>query len=150
MDKLLIKSSLIECCRKRLLETVHNLEAAMQDAQVQANEYGAPRDRYDAFRTQLMRKKDMLAQQLNKELIELQTLDRIDARKIASKAEFGSIVLSDQFNYFIAIGLGKIQWEGITFYAVSPQVPISLALAGKKAGEVVHFRDQSILIRDII
>ncbi|MBK7213144.1 MAG: hypothetical protein IPH88_07590 [Bacteroidales bacterium] len=36
--------------RKRLLDSISNLEIATNDAQQQANEYGGPRDRYDAFR----------------------------------------------------------------------------------------------------
>lgn len=132
------------------MDTIHNLETAMNDAQGQANEYGPPRDRYDAFRNQLMRRRDMLAQQLEKVLQELQALDRIDANKISSQVEFGAIVLSDDFNYFISIGSGKIDYAGKSFYAVSPMVPISQALSGKKTGESVKFRDKNILIREII
>jgi transcription elongation GreA/GreB family factor len=150
MERILFKNALIAVCRNRLLDAIQNLEAAMHDAQLQANEYGAPRDRYDAFRNQLMRRKDMHAQQLDKVLQELQALDRIDANKRPNQVDIGTIVLSDEYTYFISIGLGKVECEGRAVFAISPMVPISQALIGKKAGESVKFRDQNIRILDIL
>ena len=38
-------------------KVVDNLKAAMDEAQQSANEYGPPKDRYDSFRMQQLRKK---------------------------------------------------------------------------------------------
>jgi hypothetical protein len=149
MEKIEIKTALINACRAKLLETIANLEAAMADAQQQANDYGPPRDRYDAFRTQLMRRRDMMAQQMVKEMNELKALDRLDPKKLLEKVEFGAIVLTKDQNYFISIGLGKIEIGASDYYTISPMVPICQAISGKKKNETAEFRGNKILILDV-
>jgi hypothetical protein len=149
MDKTEIKGILLETCKKRLLESISNLEITMNDAQQQANDYGAPRDRYDAFRSQLMRKRDMMAQQLDTELNELKVLEKIDPKKIIETVGFGAVVISHEQNYFVAISSGKLEIENQLFYAISAKVPIYQALQGKKRGESCEFRGKNIQILDI-
>ena len=149
MNKPEIKSCLVEECRKRLLSTISELETAIADAQQQANDYGPPKDRYDSFRAQMMRRRDMMAQQLSKEMNELKLLDRIDLKKQSGSASFGALVLTSDTNYFISIGLGKIELENESFYLISPLVPISQAMNGKKKGDTFEFRGKKSEILDI-
>lgn len=150
MDSIEIKLKVIEACRKKLLESISNLESVIADAQQQANDYGPPRDRYDAFRSQLLRRKDMMAQQLDKEMVELKTLEKIEVQKPTGVAGFGSLVMTTSQNYFISIGIGKMECEGLEFYAISPLVPLSQAVNGKKAGDTVDFRGNRFIIREVI
>ena len=149
MEKAEIKRNLLQVCRGRLLETIANLEAAMADAQQQANEYGAPKDRYDSFRTQLMRRRDMMAQQLTKELSELKALEMIDPDRKIDSVGFGAVVITQTHSYFISIGLGKVELASRPYYAISPVVPLSHELTGKKKGDRILFRGQEIVIQDI-
>ncbi len=149
MNKAEIKNRLIEECRHKLLETITSLEATMADAQQQANDYGPPKDRYDSFRAQLMRRRDMMAQQMSKEMQELKVLDQIDLKKEYTAVTFGAIILTDDQNYFISVGLGKIEIDNVIFFTISPMVPICQAMKGRKKGESFAFRDKKIEIRDI-
>ena len=121
----------------------------MADAQQQANDYGQPKDRYDSFRAQLMRRRDMMAQQMSKEMQELKVLGQIDLKKEYAAVGFGAIVLTNDQNYFISIGQGKIELDGETFYTISPMVPMSQAMTGRKKGESFNFREKKIEIRDV-
>ena len=150
MDSIEIKLKVIEACRKKLLESISNLESVIADAQQQANDYGPPRDRYDAFRSQLLRRKDMMAQQLEKEMVELKTLEKIEVQKPTGVAGFGTLVMTTNQNYFISIGIGKMECEGFEFYAISPLVPLSQAVNGKKNGDTVDFRGNKFVIREVI
>jgi transcription elongation GreA/GreB family factor len=150
MENTDIKPILVEACRKKLTESTNNLSAAMDDLQQQSNDYGAPKDRYDSFRTQLLRKRDMLAQQLQKELNELKVLDKIDSRKTVGTVQFGAIVFTEEQNYFVAAGLGRIEAEGVIYFAISAQVPVYQALAGKKKGDSIEFRGRKISIMEIV
>ena len=149
MTKSEIKTILIEACRKKFLQSISDLETVMADAQQQANDYGAPKDRYDAFRAQLMRRRDMMAQQLSKEMNELKVLDRLDPKKIIDKVEFGAIVVTTDQNYFISVGLGKLETADQCFFAISPMVPICQAMIGKRKNEIFIFRDKKIALLDI-
>ncbi|MFA4852337.1 MAG: hypothetical protein WC599_07445 [Bacteroidales bacterium] len=103
-----LKIKLVEECKKSQLKVVKNLKTAMDDAQQSANEYGPPKDRYDSFRMQLLRKKDMYGQQMEKALNELYALEKIDTEKKMNTVGFGSVVITNEQKLFISIGLGKL------------------------------------------
>lgn len=137
-------------CRELILETIGNLKAEIDDCQNTANDYGLPKDRYDAFRAQLLRKRDMFAQQLMKNNERLSLLNRIDFSKKQTKVEIGALVITKKQKLFISIGLGKIILNGETVYAISPAVPIYKAIDGKKEGEEFEFNGQINTILEIL
>lgn len=73
-----LKEQLIAHCKNLQLETIKILESTMLEIQDSANDYGAPKDRYDSYRNQLSRKRDMVAKQLQQANEQFVLLDRID------------------------------------------------------------------------
>ena len=144
-----LKRKLLEECKRMQLETITNLKSVMDDAQKSANEYGSPRDRYDSYRTQLLRKRDMFAQQLHKANEQLDALDKIDVEKEMTEVQFGSLVITDKQKLFISIGLGKVVLNNKEYYAISPLVPIFEAMRSKKAGDEFEFRGNKGIINEI-
>ena len=130
-----IKEKLLAKCITIKEESEANVLAAMNDAQQSANEYGAPKDRYDSFRAQLMRKRDMLAQQLSVIEDELRYLRQIKPGTISKKVEAGALVKLDAQTLYIVAGIGKIVFEDEIFYVVSPVVPLVAAMQNLKAGD---------------
>ena len=149
MNQLELKIKLVEECRKQQQKVVDNLRQEIAEAQQGANDYGPPKDRYDSFRMQLLRKKDMFSQQLEKSLAELYALDKIDIKKPMATAGFGSVVILKEQKIFISIGLGKIIFENEVYYAVSVKVPISQAVIGKQKGDVVQFNGKTSEIVEV-
>lgn len=144
-----MKKKLLLACEKLQLASINSLKSTVDEAQKSSNEYGAPKDRYDSYRTQLLRKRDMFAQQLVKANEQLDVLKRIDTEKECSRVEFGAVVFTNKQNMFISIGLGKVQADDDFFYAISPAVPIYKAMEGKKAGEEFIFNDITYKIENI-
>jgi len=144
-----LKEKILLTCRNQLLDTISNLKTVMDEAQQAANDYGLPKDRYDSFRTQLLRKRDMFAQQLAKANEQMDILNRIDHQKQCSKVEFGSIVFTDKQRLFISIGLGKLNIDNEEYFAISPSVPIFKAMMGKSKGEEFYFNSNKFIIQDI-
>jgi hypothetical protein len=145
-----IKEKLLARCIAIKEESKANTLAAMNDAQQSANEYGAPKDRYDSFRAQLMRKRDMLAQQLAVVEEEISFLRQIKPGSISTKVEPGALVVLNTQTLYILVGIGKIVIEGEIFYAVSPVVPLVLAMKNLKQGESFDFRGTTMKIIEII
>ena len=112
--------------QKRLDVVQHEIN----DAQHSANEYGQPKDRYDSFRMQLLRKKDMLGQQLQKINAEFIGLKKINTKTMMDKVSFGTIVITNDQKLFISIGLGKLEFGKDTYFAISPNVPLFEAMKG--------------------
>jgi len=144
-----LKNSLIEVCKKQLYASVENLNTEINECQQMANEYGPPKDRYDAFRSQILRKRDLFAQQMAKANHELAFLSSLKTDKIYKTVQLGAIVLSDNMNYFISVSMGNIKSSGKDFMCISPAVPIFKVLSGLKAGDTAQFNKNVIHINDV-
>lgn len=144
-----IKEKLLAKCIEIKEESEANTLAAMNDAQQSANEYGAPRDRYDSFRAQMMRKRDMLAQQLSAVEEELRFLRQIKAGSTLTKVEAGALVELNTQTLYIMVGIGKLVIDDETFYVVSPVVPLVAAMKDLKKGDSFIFRGTTMKIMDI-
>jgi hypothetical protein len=121
----------------------------MEEAQQSANDYGQPKDRYDSYRTQLLRKRDMFGQQLSKIMEQRTLLERLDSNKSSDTVEYGALVITDKQKIFVSVGIGKFIFEGEEFFVISPVVPFCKAMEGKKEGDTFEFRGQQFTIKKI-
>ena len=144
------KKKLLNVCIEQQQEVIRQLEQEINEAQRNANDYGQPKDRYDAFRTKLMRQIELYAKQLDKAKIVLNTLHKIPIDKKFTSVEFGAIVITNEQRLFVSAGLGKIEIDGKEFYAISAQVPIFQALREKKKGEEVVFNGIKLVIEEVL
>ena len=148
-DKIALKKSILEACRKQQVEVMEHIMGVMDEARDSANEYGLPKDRYDSYRTQLMRKSDLFAKQFQKAADQLEVLDRINPEQLNDKAEFGSVVITSDQKLFISCGIGKVKANGETYFALSAVVPFFQAVEGLKKGDEYKFRGRKGKIVDI-
>jgi len=148
-NNLIVKEKLLKRCIEIKEETALNIQAAMDDAQQSANEYGPPKDRYDSFRAQLMRKRDMLGQQLAVVQEELRYLHQFKSGTASSRAEPGALVILSAQTLFISVGIGKVELDGQIFYVISPLVPLVEAMKNLKSGESFYFRGTKYEILEI-
>ena len=144
-----LKRELLDACFVEIDDRAGSLRKVMDDAQQSANDYGQPKDRYDSYRTQLLRKRDMFGQQLRKILEQRNVLERIDPEKTTHKVEFGALVVTNHQTIFISIGLGKFDFNGHDYFVISPGVPFYKAMEGLKAGDEFEFRGQNCKILEI-
>ncbi len=149
MDNTTLKERLLAYCIKHQEAAIEQLQEAINDAQKQANDYGAPKDRYDAFRTKMMRQRDMFAQQQAKANTVLNTLLKIPLDKKFDRVEFGAVVITNKQKLFVSAGIGKIEMEGVLYFAISPVVPIYKALEGHTVGDEVVFNGTKIIIEEV-
>jgi len=148
-EKSAYKFRLINVCKAHVIEIAETSRKVMEDSQKSANEYGQPKDRYDSYRAQLLTRGEMFATQYQQAMEQFATLEKIGVERLHGKVEFGSVVITDKQKMFIATGCGKVELDGDIFFAVSPLVPIFLAMKGMKKGDVVNFRGQAIKILDV-
>ena len=148
-EKILLKTQILEVCKQQQLKTIESLNREIEDCQQMANEYGPPKDRYDAFRNQMLSKRDMFAQQMHKANQELVMLNAIKPSPLKKKVEFGAVIITGQQNYFVATSLGKVTFKNETYLCISPAVPIFKALIGLKTGDAAQFNNNNISIDDV-
>lgn len=150
MNKSTLKETLIKVCIDHQKNIAYNAKQAMDDVQQQANEYGLSRDKYDCFRAQLLRKRDLFAKQYQKTLNEADILQKINPQEIVKKVQFGAVVITNKQKLFIAIGIGKVTCNDDSYYVISPKVPIYHALEDKQKGDEINFNGSKIIIEEIL
>lgn len=149
LEKSEYKLRLINACKSHVMEIAENSRLVMEDSQKSANEYGQPKDRYDSYRAQLLTRGEMFATQYQQALEQFAVLEKIGVDQLHKKVEFGSVVITDKQKMFVATGCGKVDLDGDIYFAISPLVPIYLAMKGMKKGEIINFRGQMIKILDV-
>lgn len=107
-------------------------------------------DKYETGRAMIQFELEKHTVQLQKAQQQKHELSQINLQKEYNRVEFGSLVFSDHGNYFIAIGLGKIEKENEIFYCISLASPLGKILNNKKVGEKVIFQGKEITIIEII
>ena len=121
----------------------------MDSAQQQSNDDGANVDRYDSYRTKLMRSRDMYAKQYSNALAGIRALQ--DLLKLApfDTVEHGAVVITDRQKLFLSIGAGKFMVGHDVYFAISAQTPIYLAVKGSKVGDSFIINGQSQTVKEI-
>lgn len=144
-----LKQQLLDECKNIQKKAIDSSKTAMDETQQALNEYGPNKDRYDSFRDQLIGKRDMFASQYQKALTECSILKKINPNKINERVEFGAVVMTPNSNFFVSISSGKIMLDGVTYYAISPAVPLFKAMEGLKKGDTFEFKEQKQTIDDL-
>lgn len=106
-------------------------------------------DKHEVGRAMVQQELDKLEEQRAK-LLELQReLERVPLDRVYDRAAFGSLVTTDLGHYFIAIGLGAVEVDGATCYAISLASPIGQALKDKCVGDEIGFNGKRITLLEI-
>jgi len=150
MDLLELKVKIYKRCIEKQKDLLENSKSAMDDAQKAANEYGPPKDRYDSFRTQLLRKRDLYAEQYEKALKEYRHLEILNPEIKNNTVDVNTLVITNIQKFYVSIGLGKIDLPDGIFFVVSPLAPIFQSLRGKKKGESITFKGQHIEVVNVV
>lgn len=106
-------------------------------------------DKHEVGRAMVQQELDKLEAQRAKLIALQQELARVPLGRAFDRVAFGCLVGTDHGDYLVAIGLGRIEYDGGSCFAISLVSPIGLALKGKRVGEQVLFNGKSIKVLHI-
>ncbi len=152
------RTRIIQACLDQQQLLADTARREMDSAQQQSNDYGANVDRYDSYRTKMMRTRDMYAKQLSNANAGIRVLQGLLAHAPMERADHGAIVITDRQNFFLSIGAGKFlvpfrSAEAVpqqTFFAISAQTPVYMALKGRAVGDTIIFNGVTQTIKEIL
>ncbi len=148
----IIREELVKSCRDYIAGKVIVLNTAMQglSEDLENESKSSAGDKYETGREMINIEWNKLSTQLN-EFKRLNTvLDRLEKQSNGAIVSMGSVVKTDQANYFISIPAGLIKIDGEDYYAIGIHSPIAQGLLGRKPGQQFEFRGQKILIQDVL
>jgi len=147
-----IKQQLFAHCEQYIHQKITNAQKAIAEAQQAANEEtkSSAGDKYETGRAMMQLEKEKHATQLNEGLKLQKVLAQITPNSTHQEVGLGSLVVTSQANYYIAISAGKVTIDQQNYFIISLASPIGQALKDLSKGGQTVFRGQTITIKNIL
>jgi len=146
-----IKEQLYAACLAYANKRIQTATEAYDMAQAAANEESKNTSSDDDNSKAMLQ---IEAEQQAKHVAEARKLkeemQRIEVSTKASMVGPGSLVKTDNGNYYIGISAGKVEIGKTTYFAISISAPIGQAIKGLKKGDKTKFNGKSIEILDVV
>lgn len=132
-----IKIHLHRKCLEYIDQRIDAAKKAIQEAQASANEEtkSSAGDKYETGRAMMQLEIEKNSTQLAESLKLKRALLEIKPEQSASSVQHGSLVITDSYNYYIAIGAGQFDVQGTMYQTISPVSPVGAKMLGLKTGD---------------
>jgi len=147
-----IKRKLFSLCEEYANEKIKIAQEAIDNAQRSANEEtkSSSGDKYETGRSMMQLEIEKYSAQLAEGINLKKTLNQLNCEKSNQTVQAGSLVCTNNGNFFISISAGKLTIEGIDYMAISFSSPIGQELYNKQINAEFNFRSKSYKIDSII
>lgn len=146
-----IKKQLFTLCEKYVDDKITAAQEAIDNAQRSANKEtkSSSGDKYETGRSMMQLEIEKYSAQLNDGLNLKKALSSIDVDKKYDTVQTGSLVETNNGNFFLSISAGKLKIDEVEYMAISFSSPIGQVLFGKKGKDKFDFRGKKILIKKV-
>ena len=127
------------------IKTVQQSVSSIQEARNNETKSSAG-DKYETGRAMMqaeLNKQDLLLQQLRQQQADIL---KIKKTKSSEKIAFGSWVETNQGNFLIAVGIGKVEET----FIISLASPLGKTLKGLKKGEKTIFQNNEYQVKNVL
>lgn len=76
-------------------------------------------------------------------------LSQISRPMDSGVVRLGSLVVTDQGKYFLAVPVGRLEIDGVEWFVISPASPIGTALMGARLGQQINFQKKNISVMQV-
>jgi hypothetical protein len=146
-----LKQKLYQECLSYVQRSIDAAQLAINEAQEAAKDdtKSSAGDKYETGR-------EMAQQQTNRGMAQLHEANKL---KVAlnqvpvipsTSIENGSVVLTDNGNFYIAISAGSVHVNGVSYLAISLGSPIGQKMKGLKAGNGFNLNGKGYQIQEVI
>ncbi len=146
-----IKKELHAKCVDIAQQKVADLKTIIQEAQNAANNEtkSSAGDKHETGRAMAQLETEKLSKQLSEALKLAQIITQINPKEAHQKIGLGSIVLTNNGIFYIAVSLGKIMLENQTYFVISAASPIGKQLIGLTEDTIFTFNEKSYKIKQV-
>ncbi len=147
-----IKAELYTRCADYIKMRMEAAEQGIKEAQQASTEdtKSSAGDKYETGRAMMQQETDRNMQQLSEANKLRVALNSIGTGTHTTVAEAGSVVYTNNGNFYLAISAGSLLVHGVIYFAVSPASPIGLKLKGQKKGGEFTLNGKTYKIERII
>ena len=123
----------------------------MQNAQQSANseERSTAGDKHDTARAMSHLEQEKSAKYLDEAIKLKRAFSELLKAKSSDTIDFGSLVVTNQGTYFIALSMGAVKLNDNNYFVVSPTSPVAIAFKGLKLGDTATFNGRSFVVEEV-
>lgn len=147
-----IKKQLFTLCEKYVNLKITAAQEAIENAQKSANKEtkSSAGDKYETGRSMIQLEIEKYSTQLNDGMNLKKALSSIDVNRKYNIVQTGSLVQTNNGNFFLSISAGKLNIKNNEFIAISFSSPIGQELFNKKVNDEFNFRGKVYKINSVI
>ncbi len=144
-----IKQQLFSYCSEYLNDKRNSLQSALEMAREAVADDGKSTagDKHETGRAMAQLEQEKLSSQFFELEKSQQVLDQIDPVSESTKIKLGSVVFTNNGNYFVSISAGKKEIDQTVFFIISPNSPIGQALINSNGKEFSFNGKTSIILQ---
>ena len=145
------KQQLYQLCVAYIEQRIDTAQEAIRIAQTSANDEtkSSAGDKYETGRAMMQLEIEKNTVQLAEAIKLKQLLQQINPDKETTSVQLGSMVTTNQGNFYIAISAGQLTLKGKTYFAISASTPIGIKLMGQQKGAQFIFNNKTYTIEAI-
>lgn len=138
-----VKEQLHEECKQFLDSRFLAVKARIENIQesLQSETKSSAGDKHETGRAMLQLEREKAGNQLKDIQVQQERFSKVNIHSKSNVVSLGSLVKTNLAIYFIAISVGKIVINDITYFAISPSSPIGQMLLGTVVGEEFVFNN---------
>ena len=147
-----IKKSLYEYCESFLKNKIQTLKDDINHLQTSANEEtkSSAGDKYETGRAMAQLEIEKSLGQLEEVKKQMDFLSTINPELTSSTITKGSVVFTNNGNFYLSVSLGLVKIEGNAYYCISPASPIAVQFMKQKEGNSFIFNNRHYKIEKVI
>lgn len=151
MDQLQLKTALLAILCAEIDERIASAQTSIDSAKEAASSETktSSGDVYESDISLMQLEQEQYEEQLETTIELRKKLNTIIVNQVYTTVQSGSIAITSMGNYFIALSGEDIEIEGEEYTPISLRSPFGLEIKGKSKGDIVMFRNQSVIISEI-
>jgi len=148
---LAFKKRLHEYCSSLIIERIERIQNALNSAQesIANDSKSTAGDKHETSRAMLHLEQEKDAFQLADAQKLLRILSQISVEPHSS-VQMGSLVQTDKALFYISVALGKIEFEALELFAISPVSPLAQEFLNAKDVRSIKFNDSVYSVKSIV
>jgi hypothetical protein len=147
-----IKQALFSRCSIFIEDRIDSAQKAIKSAQESANQdsKSSMGDKYETGRAMAQLEIEKNTIQLAEAIKLKKQLETIPKEQYGSTIKNGSLILTNNGNYFLAISAGKIDIDGIGYFALSSISPLGATMMNLEEGNSFTFNGKAFVLKTVI